>query len=125
MVTCNTFCDPGVLTQTLSYFGGGLDTGIISVNFSSIFGGQNNTVTGNCSAIFCGSGNSDGGFSNVFIAGSGITGIVNNAFHTEEIVLTNIAVANSLPSYLLLQPGQLYTSCAPNSGFLCSPIFIV
>jgi len=97
MVTWNTFCDPGVLTQTLSSLGGGLDTGIISGNFSSIFGGQNNTVTGNCSAIFGGTGNNDGGLNYVGIFGQSVTGVISNAFHAENLVAQNMPLYSGGP----------------------------
>jgi hypothetical protein len=69
--------------------------------------------------------NNDGGFTNVHIAGSNVTAVMANALHAEEIVLTNIPVVTTAFAYGTLLPGQLYTCFAPNSGFLCSPIFIV
>lgn len=82
---------------TFGSIGSGQNNYIVpGTNHASIFGGQNNQVSGNCSAILGGSGNTDGGNPFVGIFGNGVVGLPliggNGVFFVNELVIQNIPV---------------------------------
>ena len=122
----NIIDDTGAIT-TNSIVGGG-DQNFIGAgaSYASIFGGQLNQVTGAYSSILGGSGNNDGGFNYVGIFGQNVNGVMNNAFHAEEIVLQNIPVdttATGTGPYATLPSGALYTNVATPS-FLGRTVYV-
>ena len=136
MLIYNFFCDPSgdTYNQTPgsnpsgnpvfnSLIGGGCCNYIASgTNFSSIFSGLNNCLSGSCSSILGGSGNCDNGIKYAGIFGCNITAVANCAFHANNFVAQDmycVAAGTILPP--LIPPGTFYYMCCV--GALC-PIFI-
>jgi hypothetical protein len=106
---------------------GGGTNNTVSGSCSVIAGGQGNVSTGAFSAILGGNGNNDSGLPNTFIAGSGLIAAAlpggNGGLFANEIVIQNIPVVTAV-TYPTLQVGQVYTTVAPGSGFMSSPLYV-
>ena len=102
-----------------SFIGGGQANQILQQgNHSFIGGGNGNTINADCGAILGGSGNTvNHAWAGVF--GQNVTTAMQNAFHTNELVLQNIQAGNPVtcapPAGAV--PGKLYFVVVAPGGF--------
>ena len=117
MAVPDIFCDQTTCLVSFGIIGRGQPNKVFTgTNHSSIFSGQNNTVSGSCSAILGGSGNNDNGFNYVGIFGQNVTGVINNAFHAENLVAQNMPLYMGGPLPFLVGSKALYYQ---NIGDIC------
>lgn len=111
----------------VNVIGGGQENTISAgAQHSFIGGGINNVVNANCGAILGGENNTvNHAYAGVF--GNGVTSVMANAFHAEELVLGNIPV-DPVPGggavFASLPNGAFYTTAAPGGPFLSRPVDI-
>ena len=103
----DNFIDNTGAATTYGVIGGGQCNLVCAgTSHSSIFSGYQNKISGSCSSVLGGSGSCDNGFNYVGIFGQNVIGVMNNAFHAEELVLQNIP--DGATAYAGLPTGALY-----------------